>query len=103
MEREKEGGDHLGNQKIRNRVGRTVYETRCIGSRYDPDKRKTISYDVKLNGNITSIERAAAKLRKKFGTKVLSVEELHHIKAYVSAPIDKFMEIVDERTEQEID
>lgn len=93
----------MGNPKLRNRIGRTIYETRCIGSRYDPDSRKTVDYDVRIAGNVTSIERAAAKLRKLFGTKVVSVSELHHIKAYVSAPTEKFMEIVDERTEQEID
>ena len=93
----------MGTPKLRNRIGRTIYETRCIGSRYDPDERKTKDFDVRIEGNITSIERAASKLRRKFGTKVLSVSELHHVKAYVSAPTEKFMQIVDERTEQEID
>lgn len=93
----------MANPKLRNRIGRTVFETRCIGSRYDPEIRKTVPYDVKIDGNITSIERAAAKLRRIFGTKVLTVDELHHVKAYVSAPISEFMKIVDERTEQEID
>lgn len=93
----------MGNPKLRNRIGRTVYETRCHGSRYDPEQRKTIQFVETLAGNIQSVERAAAQLRKRFGTKVLVVDEMHHIKAYVSAPTEKFMEIVDERTEQEID
>lgn len=93
----------MGNPKLRNRIGRTVFETRCHGFRYDPDKRKTVPFTVTIPGNVQSVERAAAQLRKKFDTKVLVVDELHHIKAYVSAPLDKFMEIVDERTEQEID
>lgn len=93
----------MSKPKLRNRIGRTVYETRCHGSRYDPEKRKTVPYVTTIPGNVQSIERAAAQLRRKYNTKVLTVDELHHIKAYISAPIDKFMEIVDERSEQEID
>ena len=93
----------MGNLKLRNRIGRTIYETRCHGSRYDSELRRMVPYTVTLPGNIQSIERAASKLRKLFGTKVLSVDEMHHTKAYVSASTEKFMEIVDERTEQEID
>lgn len=93
----------MGNPKLRNRIGRTVYETRCHGSRYDPNERRTVKFTETLPGNIQSIERAAAKLRRRFKTNVLVVDEMHHVKAYVSAPTEKFMEIVDERTEQEID
>ena len=93
----------MANAKIRNRIGRTVYETEVIGMRYNTDSRKTVPYKERIQGNITSFERAAAQMRKLFGTKILTVEELHHYQSYVSAPIDKFMEIVDERTEQEID
>lgn len=93
----------MAKPKLRNRIGRTVYETEVIGTRYDSAARKTVDYKERLPGNITSFERAAAQMRKRFGTKVLCVNELHHFQAYVSAPIDKFMEIVDERTEQEID
>jgi hypothetical protein len=89
--------------KVRNRIGRTIYETHCIGSRYDPEKRKTVQFKDVLPGNIQNVERAATKLRAKYGTKSLIVEELHHFKSFVSAPMDKFMEIVDEKTEQEID
>lgn len=89
--------------KTRNRIGRSVFETRCIGSRYDPEKRKTVRFSETVNGNIVSLERANSILRRRFNTKQLIVEELHHYKTYVSAPLDKFLEIVDERTEQEID
>lgn len=89
--------------KNRNRIGRTVFETHCIGSRYDPEKRKTVRFNEIINGNIISLERANSILRRRFNTKQLIVEELHHFKTYVSAPLDKFLEIVDERTEQEID
>lgn len=89
--------------KTRNRIGRTIYETRCIGSRYDPEKRKVIRFTEVLQGNITNLDRAATILSKRFKTKQLIVEELHHYQTYISAPISKFMEIVDERTEKEID
>lgn len=56
-----------------------------------------------LQGNITNLDRAATILSKRFKTKQLIVEELHHYQTYISAPISKFMEIVDERTEKEID
>lgn len=89
--------------KTRNRIGRNIYETRCIGSRYDPVSRKVVKFNEVINGNIVDINRAANILKKKLGEKQLIIEELHHYKTYVSAPIEKFLEIVDERTEQEID
>lgn len=89
--------------KNRNRIGRSVYETHCIGSRYDPEKRRTLQFTEIIRGNIQSRKRAERILQRQFGTDSLIVEELHHCKTYVSAPIDKFMEIVDERTEMEID
>lgn len=90
--------------KTRNRIGRNIFETHCLGSRYDPDKRKTVPFNEIINGNVTSIERAASILKKRFpkGTQFI-VEELHHFSTYVSAPLDKFLQIVDERTEKEID
>lgn len=90
-------------QKVRNRIGRSVFETRCVGSRYDPKERRVIPFTETLQGNVRDIERAAAKLKRKFGCKDLVVEELHHVQTYVSAPLEKFMKIVDERTEKEID
>ncbi len=93
----------MGTPKTRNRIGRNIYETHCIGSRYDPDAHKVVQFNEIVNGNIKTIERAANVLRKRFNTKQLIVEEIHHFKTYVSAPLDKFLAIVDERTEQEID
>jgi hypothetical protein len=93
----------VGTPKTRNRIGRNIYETHCIGSRYDPDAHKVVQFNEIVNGNIKTIERAANVLRKRFNTKQLIVEEIHHFKTYVSAPLDKFLAIVDERTEQEID
>lgn len=90
-------------QKVRNRIGRSIFETHCIGSRYDPKERKVIQFSEVLQGNVRDVERAAVKLKRKFGCKDLVVEELHHFQTYVSAPLEKFMEIVDERTEKEID
>lgn len=89
--------------KVRNRIGRTIYETHCIGSRYDPEKREVVRFTEVLQGNIINVDRAATILSKRFRSKQLIVEELHHFQTYVSAPMDKFMEIVDERTEKEID
>lgn len=89
--------------KNRNRIGRSIFETHCIGSRYDPEKREVVRFTEILQGNITNYDRAATILGKRFKTKQLIVEELHHFKTYVSAPMSKFMEIVDERTEKEID
>lgn len=89
--------------KTRNRIGRTIYETHCIGSRYDPEMREVVQFNEIIKGNITNPDRAANILRKRFRGKQLIVEELHHFQTYVSAPMDKFMEIVDERTEKEID
>lgn len=89
--------------KTRNRIGRTIYETHCIGSRYDPEKREVVRFNEVLQGNVTNFDRAATILGKRFKTKQLIVEELHHYQTYVSAPMAKFMEIVDERTEKEID
>lgn len=89
--------------KNRSRIGRTVYETHCIGLRYDSGKRKTVQFAEIIPGNIQNPKRAKRILEKQLGNKDIIVEELHHCKTYVSAPIDKFMEIVDERTEMEID
>lgn len=89
--------------KVRNRIGRTIYETHCIGSRYEPVTREVVRFNEVLQGNITNVDRAATILSKRFRSKQLIVEELHHYQTYVSAPMDKFMEIVDERTEKEID
>lgn len=89
--------------KTRNRIGRNIYETHCIGSRYDPDSRKVVQFSEIINGNIRTVDRAANILKKKLKAKQLIVEEIHHFKTYVSAPLDKFLEIVDERSEQEID
>lgn len=89
--------------KTRNRIGRNIYETHCIGSRYDPTSRKVVQFSETINGNIRTVDRAANILKKKFNAKQLIVEEIHHFKTYVSAPLDKFLEIVDERSEQEID
>ncbi len=89
--------------KTRNRIGRTIFETHCIGSRYDPEKREVVRFNEVLQGNIINLDRAAVILSKRFKTKQLIVEELHHCKTYISAPMSKFMEIVDERTEKEID
>ena len=90
--------------KTRNRVGRNIFETHCIGSRYDPETRKSKPFNEVINGNVTSIERAVSILKKRFdkGTQFI-VEELHHSSIYVSAPLDKFMEIADQRTVKEID
>ena len=89
--------------KVRNRIGRTIYETHCIGSRYDPEIRKVVQFTEIISGNIKTVDRAAAILRRRFKSKQVIVEEIHHFQTYVSAPLDKFMEIVDERSEQEID
>lgn len=89
--------------KNRNRIGRSVYETHCIGSRYDPEQHKTVQFVDILPGNVRTIERATARLQKKYQTRSLLVEEIHHFKTYISAPLEKFLEIVDERSEQEID
>lgn len=88
--------------KNRNRIGRTIYETHCIGSRYDPEVRKTVQFTEIVHGNIQNRRRAERILQDKYKTKSLIVDDLQHFKTYVSAPMEKFMEIVDERTEMEI-
>lgn len=93
----------MSTPKTRNRIGRTIYETHCIGSRYDPELHRTVPFNEVINGNVTNFERAANIIKKRFRGNQLIVEELHHFQTYVSAPMDKFMEIVDERTEKEID
>lgn len=90
--------------KVRNRIGRYIYETHCIGSRYDPIARKSIPFNETINGNVVRIDRVKAVLAKRFGKDVqFIIEELHHSKTYVSAPLDKFLAIVDEKNTKEID
>lgn len=90
--------------KVRNRIGRNIYETHCIGARYDPDKRKSVPFTEVIEGNINSLKRAQNILTKRFPRDTqFIVEELHHFVTYVSAPIEEFMKIVDQRTESEID
>lgn len=90
-------------KKIRERIGRTIYTTHCIGSRYDPETRMVVQFNEVISGKITTLKRAAAVLKKRMKCEQLIVEELHHFKAYASAPIDKFLEICDVINEQEID
>lgn len=80
-----------------------MYETHCIGSRYDPEQRKVVPFTEVVQGNITNLDRAARILSKRFKSNQIIVEELHHYQTYVSAPLKAFMEIVDERVEKEID
>jgi len=90
-------------KRSRSRIGRTVFETHCIGTRYDGDSHSMVDFNEVVEGRVSDCEKATRKLQKKFGTSRLVVTEIHHVKTYISAPIEKFMEIVDERTEMEID
>lgn len=90
-------------KRSRSRIGRTVFETHCIGTRYDDDSHSMVDFNEVVEGRVSDCEKATRKLQKKFGTSRIVVIEIHHVKTYISAPIEKFMEIVDERTEMEID
>ena len=90
-------------KRSRSRIGRTVFETHCIGTRYDDNSHSMVDFNEVVEGRVSDCEKATRKLQKKFGTSRLVVTEIHHVKTYISAPIEKFMEIVDERTEMEID
>lgn len=90
-------------KRSRSRIGRTVFETHCIGTRFDADSHSMIDFNETVDGRVSDCEKATRKLQKQFGTSRLVVTEIHHVKTYISAPIEKFLEIVDERTETEID
>lgn len=90
-------------KRSRARIGRTIFETHCIGTRYDSDSHSMVDFNEVVEGRVSDCDKATRKLQKKFATPRLMVTEIHHVKTYVSAPIEKFMEIVDERSEMEID
>ena len=70
---------------------------------FDATEKKTKKLAEHIEGNITDVERAVNILKSKLGCKHIIIDELHQTKTYVSATLEKFMEIVDERTKKEID
>lgn len=83
--------------KVRNRIGRTFYYTKCYGTRIKPDNSDE-DFELVLEGNIQNIERATKQAQKHYGSKRVIVRTMEHFKVYESAPIEKFHEIVDQKT-----
>lgn len=83
---------------IRNRVGRRIFVTHCVGVRFDDNNdMHDVAYDI--IGNITSAKRATNIIKKRMNIDRVLVKQVSVTSKFYSMPAQKFIENADKVTD----
>lgn len=83
---------------IRNRVGRRIFVTHCVGVMFDDNNdMHDVEYDIV--GNITSPKRATNIIKKRMGIDRVLVKQVSVTSKFYSMPAQKFIENADKVTD----
>lgn len=73
------------------RLGRTVYVTHCVGIGFD-ENNDPFDVDVDIMGNVTSLDLANSKVRKKLKNNKVLINEISTTSKYYSMTVEEFIE-----------
>lgn len=83
---------------IRNRVGRRIFVTHCVGVMFDENNdMRDVAYDIV--GNITSPKRATNIIKKRLNIDRVLVKQVSVTSKFYSMPAQKFIENADKVTD----
>nr|DAG65462.1 MAG TPA: hypothetical protein [Bacteriophage sp.] len=83
---------------IRNRVGRRIFVTHCVGVMFDDSNdMHDVAYDIV--GNITSPKRATNIIKKRMNLERVLVKQVSVTSRFYSMPAQKFIENADKVTD----
>lgn len=80
------------------RLGRTVFVTRCVGIGFD-ENNEPFDVDIELLGNISTLERANSKVRRKLQNNKVLIKEISTTSKYYSQTLEEFIENASQVTE----
>ena len=83
---------------IRNRVGRRIFVTHCVGVMFD-DNNDMHDFAYDIVGNITSPKRATNIIKKRLNLDRVLVKQVSVTSKFYSMPVQKFIENADKTTD----
>lgn len=80
------------------RIGRRIYVTHCKGIGFDEDNNM-IDIEVDLVGNVSDLQRANWRVRKKLNNQRVTLSSIERTSKYYSMPLETFIDNADSITD----